>query len=432
MIKKTVRIGLLAFASLLTFSACSSDDDNTVGIEQGTSSSLPTTARNFVSEYFAGYNYNNVEKLSAANENGAAYIATMKEGVEIQFDKDGQWVNIDGKNQVLPDAVTKLLPATAVTYVEQNAGSTTKSTSSKLIAILKLLRLKYGYQIDLDGDKAFIFDKIGEFLSNDASSVNAGSVNTSQLPQAARDFISTNLPSESYLYVAQLNIPFYGVIYNAYLTNGYKVKFDKDGVLKEVDRDDKAIPASVLSAILPQNAVTYLNTKFPSIGVESVEIKSDKYEVELLNDLDLEFDLQGNLTASDNDNSSEQKIDPTALPQIARDFVTSAFPNGNGYKEISKNAVPDDGVMYEVKLNDNTQLKFDINGNWLEAKAKKGVLPQAFINTLPAKIISYLSTNQAGIGVEKVSKDNKGYDVDLINGIEIEFNTNGDFISIDR
>ena len=431
MIKKTIRVGLLAFASLLTFSACSSDDNNTP-TEQGTSSLLPNDARSFISQYFSGYNTSNVEKLSAANTNGATYIATMKEGAEIQFDANGQWVDIDGKNTVLPDAVINLLPATAVTYVEQNE-PTAKSTSSKLIAIMKLLRLKYGYQVDLEGDKAYIFDKIGEFLSNDKNSIHQGAVNTSDLPQAARDFVTANFPSESYLYVAKLNIPYYGTIYNAYLTNGYKVKFDNAGAWKEIDRDDQAIPSSVLSANLPAAAVSYITTKFPSVGVESIEKKSDRYEVELLNDFDLEFDLQGNLIGSDNDDDNdEQTVDQTSLPQAALDFVSTAFPNAGGYDKVTKNAVPDDGVMYEVRLKDRTQIEFDTNGDWLEVKAKSGVLPQTFLNTLLSGITSYLNQNQAGVGVEEVSKDRKGYDVDLINGIEIEFDLQGNFVSLDR
>lgn len=428
--KKVFTVGLVAIASLMFLGACSDDDNNNPAIEQGTSTILPNTAKSFVSEYFQGYTYDNVEKLSQANDNGASYIATMKEGVTIQFDNDGQWVDIDGQNNPLPSAVTDLLPAAALTYVEQN--TTTKSTNSKLIAIIKLLRLKYGYQIDLEGDKAYVFDKIGEFLTNDVNSIHQGAVNTADLPEAARNFISSNLASETYLYIAKLNIPVYGTIYNAYLTNDYKVKFDKDGLFKEIDRDDKAIASSILSAVLPEKAVAYLNTNFASVGVETVEKKSDRYEVELLNDLDLEFDLQGNLTASDNDDSDEQKVDPTSLPQNTQDFIASAFPNANGYKKVSKNTVPDDGVMYEVRLNDDTQLDFDTAGNWLHAKAKKGTLPQTFLDTLPTAIVTYLNQNQTGVGVEQIDLDNKGYEVELINGIEIEFDLKGNFVSIDR
>ena len=433
MIKKTIRVGLLAFASLLAFSACSSDSDDNAATEQSVESILPTDARSFVSEYFPGYAYSSVKKLDATAENEATYIATMKEGVEIQFDTDGQWVDIDGKNQTLPENVINLLPATAVNYVQQNEGGTaSRSNNSKLVAIIKMLRLKYGYQIDLQNDKAYVFDKIGEFLSNNSQTGQSGVVNTSDLPQAAQAFISTNFPSEKYLYVAKLNIPVYGAIYNVYLTNGYKVKFDKDGVWKEVDRDDKAIPATVLTNVLPQQIVSYINTKYPSSGVESIEKKSDRYEIELLNDLDLEFDLNGNFLGADGDDDKEQTIDQTALPQTAIDFIKTAFPNANGYKKITKNAIPDDGVVYEVRLNDNTELELDTNGDWLEVKAKRGALPQTFLSTLPVNIVSYLNKNQTGIGVEEVSKDRKGYEVELINGIEIEFDTNGNFLSIDR
>lgn len=83
--------------------------------------------------------------------------------------------------------------------------------------------------------------------------------------------------------------------YEVKLINGVEVDFNSNGDWLEVDGNHQAIP----NAILPKKIARYIKTNYPNSGVEKIEKESTKYEVELLDGLDLEFDLHGNFLRID-------------------------------------------------------------------------------------------------------------------------------------
>ncbi len=83
--------------------------------------------------------------------------------------------------------------------------------------------------------------------------------------------------------------------YEVKLINGVEVDFNSDGDWLEVDGNHQAIP----NAILPKNVAHYIKNNYPNSAVEKIEKEATKYEVELLNGIDLEFDLQGNFLRID-------------------------------------------------------------------------------------------------------------------------------------
>nr|WP_242499231.1 PepSY-like domain-containing protein [Flavobacterium sp. 140616W15] len=48
------------------------------------------------------------------------------------------------------------------------------------------------------------------------------------------------------------------------------------------------------------------------------------------------------------------------------------------------------------------------------------------------KIVSYINTNFANTTITKIDKGTWGYEVNLSNGLELEFNSKGNFIRIDN
>lgn len=126
-------------------------------------------------------------------------------------------------------------------------------------------------------------------------------------------------------------------------------------------------------------------------------------------------------------NAQESVIKTNELPKTALDFISKNFSG----QKVSQ-AVKDKGMIstdYEVWLDNGVKIEFDGNGNWEEVDGEKDTaIPTGFI---PAKITSYVSKNFPTHKISKIEKDSNSYDVELTNGLDLEFKLNGDFLRID-
>ncbi|AVM50070.1 PepSY-like domain-containing protein [Capnocytophaga sp. oral taxon 878] len=84
---------------------------------------------------------------------------------------------------------------------------------------------------------------------------------------------------------------------------------------------------------------------------------------------------------------------------------------------------------YKVYFNNGTEIEFYANGDWEEVRARTGVIPAAII---PNGIATYVKNNYAGASIYKIQKKRYGYEVELTNGLEMEFDTNGRFLRFDN
>ncbi|MDE7377827.1 MAG: PepSY-like domain-containing protein [Paraprevotella sp.] len=118
--------------------------------------------------------------------------------------------------------------------------------------------------------------------------------NTDQLPAAAKTSISKNFPKAKISYI-KIDKSLTGNTYEVILTNGAKVEFNSKGEWKEVDCKKGVVPNAYIPATIRNN----LKKEFPGVTVKKIEKKMRRYEVELSNGLDADFDLQGNLLKLD-------------------------------------------------------------------------------------------------------------------------------------
>ena len=108
------------------------------------------------------------------------------------------------------------------------------------------------------------------------------------------------------------------------------------------------------------------------------------------------------------------------LPLKAQQFITKHF---SGVQFLS--ATMDDD--YEVYLANGTKVEFTLQGDWKEVKCTGGV-PAAIV---PAAISKYVKTNFANAAIVKIDKKYSSYEVELNNGMELKFDTKGNFLAID-
>ena len=119
--------------------------------------------------------------------------------------------------------------------------------------------------------------------------------------------------------------------------------------------------------------------------------------------------------------------DVSVLPAAAQSVLKNDFKSEISNIEIDKK----DGVIkeYEVKLADGMKIDFDTLGVWKEIKAPAdGEVPRALV---PDTIMNYVNENYPEIKVRKIEKDKRGYEVDLSNHTELQFDHNGGFIKKD-
>ena len=70
---------------------------------------------------------------------------------------------------------------------------------------------------------------------------------------------------------------------------------DDDDEYNNDDKDDEDHDDFYLNTTdLPQAILDYIQTNYPNIGIDEVELDDGMYEVELVNELELYFDLNGN------------------------------------------------------------------------------------------------------------------------------------------
>ena len=74
--------------------------------------------------------------------------------------------------------------------------------------------------------------------------------------------------------------------YEVFLADGTEVEFDQSGAWTSVDCKSKAVPA----AIVPEAIGRYVAENYPNLAIVQIERESYGYEIELSNDLDIQFD----------------------------------------------------------------------------------------------------------------------------------------------
>ncbi len=118
--------------------------------------------------------------------------------------------------------------------------------------------------------------------------------------------------------------------------------------------------------------------------------------------------------------------DMNQLPLQARNFINSNFTKPQ-VAHIKIDKDMMEPAKYEVVLMDGTEIDFDSRGNWEEVSAKKG--QNVPVSIVPGFAVNYLKAhNFVNEGVIKVERDRKGYEIELSTGLSFKFDKRGKFI----
>ena len=116
---------------------------------------------------------------------------------------------------------------------------------------------------------------------------------------------------------------------------------------------------------------------------------------------------------------------------VINTFARTYFPNTEVLAPIK------DGFDYDVTLSDYTQIGIDGNLfgklEWDEVDCRHSSVNTTVPSTLvPAEIANYVSRIHGSQSIVKIAKDTRGWDIELSNGIEIEFDRRFNVIDFDE
>lgn len=126
-------------------------------------------------------------------------------------------------------------------------------------------------------------------------------------------------------------------------------------------------------------------------------------------------------------NAQETSIKNSELPAEATAFIKKYFS-----KNTIHHAIKDKDktkITYEVMLDNMTELEFTEKGTWKEVDGKDKAIPTGYILK---PILDYVKKNYPKALITHIDKGLNDIDIDLDNGIELEFDLKGNFLRIDK
>ncbi len=203
----------------------------------------------------------------------------------------------------------------------------------------------------------------------------------------------------------------------------------------EVDLDARFFNADVhvSTSSLPQDILDYVTTNYPDATIREAEIEdNNNFEVYLSNGLELIFDEDGNFLGIDDDSDDDfgdEHLSNSEIPQNILDFIEQYFPGA----DIDEAEIENNG-NYEIELEDDVELIFDSDGNFLGRGEDENEDDDddEEINPadLPQNILDYISENYPDNSIIEAELEDDGeYEVTLNNGVELEFDSEGNFLS---
>lgn len=115
------------------------------------------------------------------------------------------------------------------------------------------------------------------------------------------------------------------------------------------------------------------------------------------------------------------------LPKTAQNLVNKYYDAKN-VSYVTEESEFMKSKEYEVRFHDGVKVEFDAKGDWKEVDGKKKAIPTALI---PTSIASHVKKSFPNNEIVKISRSNRKYEVELSNGLDLEFDKRGKFLRID-
>ena len=111
----------------------------------------------------------------------------------------------------------------------------------------------------------------------------------------------------------------------------------------------------------------------------------------------------------------EQSMEISQLPANAQTMLKQHFPSA---KSIKRNHSGNQ-TEYTVKLEGGGRVELDAEGNWTEINCQRKAVPSPLI---PKTITEIVAKRWPQAYIVQIERDRRGYEIELSNGLEVDFN----------
>ena len=116
-----------------------------------------------------------------------------------------------------------------------------------------------------------------------------------QLPVPVRTFIQQTYPGEAITF-AQKDLELTGWKYEIFLVDGTHIEFDTDDMW---DKIESPMTKPVPQQLIPAPIASHIQANFPGTVVTKIDKERNGYEIELANGMELKYNKQGVLREMD-------------------------------------------------------------------------------------------------------------------------------------
>lgn len=100
------------------------------------------------------------------------------------------------------------------------------------------------------------------------------------------------------------------------------------------------------------------------------------------------------------------------------------------FGKVKVDRVEKDRDSYEVRLSNGVEIEFERNGQWEKVEARRGgFIPTGFI---PRAVLSSIKKEYPRANIVKIEKERGGYDIELDNRMDLEVSSNGRIVKAKR
>ena len=126
--------------------------------------------------------------------------------------------------------------------------------------------------------------------------------------------------------------------------------------------------------------------------------------------------------------SNDKPINVSEMPKPAQEFIKRHFANQK--VAVAKMETDFMAKSYDVIFTNGDKVEFDKKGKWTNVDCEHSQVP---VEIIPTAIQKYVTEHYPRTKVVKIElTDHKGYDVELNNGFELEFDKRMRVKDIDR
>lgn len=255
---------------------------------------------------------------------------------------------------------------------------------------------------------------------DDGNLTNEVVLSESEIPSEIQLYVTTHFPSSNIELARQITADT-TITYDILLTDNSNLVFSDSYDILLITSSSQ-LP----NTVIPQAILDYVAEHYPNNYITEWEIEDTYQEVELDNDIELEFTLDGVFIRvdMDDDENDDEVLAIDDIPSAIMDYISTHFPSNTIVGAWIDS--DDDSITYEINLSGTIELEFN-DGYQIISIETDTQLPNSVI---PQNILDYVSQNYPNNVITSWELDDNLQQIELNNGLELDFDLNGAFVGI--